>query len=213
MPIARVLPQSETGLAQGRRVVDPGAHFPRPAAQVSGLRARQKQPLPGASPFRLDLLQKQLVGPLFFMEKIRNGPQRREIKFETLPKLFRRRVVKERNVFVEIRDEKLIAQPFVMRHPTQPGANRRLRFAQSDDRFDIEHLKAARLEEGRNIAGVVIGRKADRLERRHLAGGKGALKISDPFGLPRGPGSASLIFSRACCSRDARIWSRRFASC
>src|SRR4051812_14448288 len=78
------------------------------------------------------------------------------IASETFPESFRRRVVKEGDVFVEVRDDEGVAQLLGALHGADSATEDGLEVANRDQRLYVEQLITARLKETGGIGGAVI---------------------------------------------------------
>ena len=117
------------------------------------------------------------------------------IDIETFAQLAPIFLVKKRAVLAQIGRDQFVAQFLVMRHSAQTPADDRLEFAQRREGLDVEQLDPAGLENGGDVARVVIGGKGESsqlwalptlerlLELAFLLGGfrRLCLGVLDPF--------------------------------
>jgi len=99
------------------------------------------------------------------------------IDLESFSQFLCSRIVEEGNVLVEIRHNQFVAEFLITRHAAQSPADNRFVVAQRGACLQVEQLDAAGLQQRREIARAVVGRKNKRTERRHLTGVEGALKL------------------------------------
>jgi len=128
-------------------------------------------------PFGLDLFEQIGMRSFEIASEFHRCLQGFRIYFKTLPQFFRRRIVKKRTVLIQIRHDQFVAQFLIALEAAQSPADDRFVVAQRSQRFQVEQLSPAGLEQGREIAWTVIGREYEWLQRRHFAGIKSALKF------------------------------------
>lgn len=102
---------------------------------------------------------------------------------EAFPELFRGGVVKEGDLLVLVRHDLGVAQLLGVRHVADAAPEDGLHPPQRYQRFDIEELVAAGLEERGDVGGAVIRGQIERLQRRHFASVECALEFGDDFSL------------------------------
>ena len=121
-------------------------------------------------PFRLNAFEQFGVRSIEVVSEFHRCFQSFGVHFETFSQFPGSGIVKEREVLIEIWHNQFVAQFLIMRHAAESPPDDRFIIAQRSERLYIEQLNPARLKERGKIARIVIGRKDEWMQRRHLAG-------------------------------------------
>lgn len=131
--------------------------------------------------FRPDLGEQ--IGQRFYVVVVERGEglESFDVAGKPFSELFGRGIVEERLVLIEVRDYQGIAQLLGALHGADTATEDGLELAQGEQRFHIEELITAGLEQGRDVGGVVISGEGERVQWRHLAGLEFFLKRGETF--------------------------------
>src|SRR5689334_19551077 len=115
--------------------------------------------LAAALPFGLNSPDQLGFGSLQVVSEFHSRFQRLRIDLETSSQLLRGGIVKEGNILIEIRHDKLIAQFLVTLHIAKAPANNGFEFTQSHKCFHVEQFNAPRLKERGDVTRTVVSRE------------------------------------------------------